>query len=345
MIFRAIAVVFLVGLGIAGYLHGLELITAFFQAHYQYLVLFLPLAGLILLNIEQSHLLEKVKYLKVILLNYICHFFGASVGRESTAIHFGQLLAQRISPNLKSLGAACAFSSAFGTPITAVFFPFEHDGSEIKSFKKYFLFYLATLSSYSVTVYLGSHDFHKPPILVNEWQWHFVTLNLVLVIMVLLYALILHGFKKIRALIGNPKMIFFGGSLVALTTLLLQNPRWNGTGSWIVTESFNTNLSWYDAIIKMALTAISVGSGFVGGEVVPLMAVGSSLGNWVGHYLGLPSATAAALGFALFFSFRLNILLTGFVFTFEFFGPYVALFSLPAFLFLKFFRLRFAKYF
>jgi H+/Cl- antiporter ClcA len=56
-------------------------------------------------------------------------------------------------------------------------------------------------------------------------------------------------------------------------------------------------LPLYFFIVKILLTALTLGSGFKGGEVTPLFFIGATLGSSLSEYLALPIPFAAAIGF------------------------------------------------
>ena len=54
-------------------------------------------------------------------------------------------------------------------------------------------------------------------------------------------------------------------------------------------------------LLKILFTAVTLGAGFKGGEVVPSFFVGAAFGCAMGPVLGLPAGFAAALGLASVF--------------------------------------------
>ena len=57
---------------------------------------------------------------------------------------------------------------------------------------------------------------------------------------------------------------------------------------------------------KLLFTAVTVGSGFKGGEVTPLFFVGAAMGNVLGQLLDAPVDLMAALGFVAVFAGATN---------------------------------------
>ncbi|MEO6713139.1 MAG: chloride channel protein, partial [Mycobacteriales bacterium] len=54
--------------------------------------------------------------------------------------------------------------------------------------------------------------------------------------------------------------------------------------------------------LKLLFTSLTLGSGFLGGEVTPLFDIGATLGATLGEVLGLPVPLMAAIGFVAVFA-------------------------------------------
>lgn len=70
------------------------------------------------------------------------------------------------------------------------------------------------------------------------------------------------------------------GSVVAILMMIFHQGRYSGTGSNLVALCFDgitDDIYAYDWILKMALTILTLSSGFIGGEVAPLFSIGSCL--------------------------------------------------------------------
>ena len=77
-------------------------------------------------------------------------------------------------------------------------------------------------------------------------------------------------------------------------------------------------LSWF---WKLLFTAVTVGSGFKGGEVTPLFFVGAALGNVLSGPLAMPPGVLAAMGFAAVFAGAARTPLACTLLAFEVFVP------------------------
>jgi H+/Cl- antiporter ClcA len=119
-----------------------------------------------------------------------------------------------------------------------------------------------------------------------------------------------------------------GGCAVIALTLLVGTRDYLGLGviapyggvsivSSFVEPGANA-LSW---LYKLVFTAVTVGSGFKGGEVTPLFFVGASLGNALAVLLHGPIVLFAALGFVAVFGAAAKTPLACTVMALELFGP------------------------
>jgi H+/Cl- antiporter ClcA len=132
-----------------------------------------------------------------------------------------------------------------------------------------------------------------------------------------------------------------GALLLALVWLLsvtavLDITRYLGLGVPTIVAAFAVPLPWYAFILKLILTALTLGSGFKGGEVTPLFFIGAALGSALAVVLPLPVALLAAMGFVAVFAGAANTPLACILMGMELFGlaavPYFALACVVAYL-------------
>ena len=67
-------------------------------------------------------------------------------------------------------------------------------------------------------------------------------------------------------------------------------------------------------------TALTLGAGFRGGEIVPVLFTGCAFGTWAGPLLGLPHGFSGALGMAAVFCGATNCPMSALMLAFELFG-------------------------
>lgn len=140
------------------------------------------------------------------------------------------------------------------------------------------------------------------------------------------------GFKRLI-----PQAMFrpvLGGAIVIALVLLLGTRDYlglgvtsNHPGSVSIVSSFTpggvTPWSWW---WKLLFTAVTLGSGFKGGEVTPLFFIGAALGNVLGHFMGAPVDLFAALGFVAVFAGATNTPLACTLMGIELFGADIAVY-------------------
>jgi H+/Cl- antiporter ClcA len=73
--------------------------------------------------------------------------------------------------------------------------------------------------------------------------------------------------------------------------------------------------------LKLLFTAITLGAGFLGGEVTPLFFVGAALGNLLARVLGIPLELGAGVGMAAVFAAASNAPLALSLMALELLGP------------------------
>ena len=104
-------------------------------------------------------------------------------------------------------------------------------------------------------------------------------------------------------------------------TLGLDTKLYLGTGQVLIDEAIRLGCAApEDMVWKLLLTALTLGAGCKGGEIVPSFAMGASFGCVLGPLLGLPAPYAAAVGMVSLFCGVTNCPLTALVLGFEVFS-------------------------
>ena len=111
-----------------------------------------------------------------------------------------------------------------------------------------------------------------------------------------------------------------GGFLIIGLTLLLGRD-YNGAGMDIITRAVEqgqaTPWAWF---LKILFTAVTIGCGFKGGEVVPSFFVGATFGCVAAQALGLPGGFGAAIGLIAVFCGAVNCPIASVLLSMELFG-------------------------
>ena len=114
---------------------------------------------------------------------------------------------------------------------------------------------------------------------------------------------------------------FAGGCAVIVLTWICGTTDYNGAGMQVIAAAVEQGTVRPEAfLLKILFTAVTLGAGFKGGEVVPSFFVGAAFGCAAGPLLGLPAGFAAALGLTSVFCGATNCPLASIVLAVELFG-------------------------
>lgn len=116
-----------------------------------------------------------------------------------------------------------------------------------------------------------------------------------------------------------------GGTLVIVLTLVvwLWNPftfDYNGAGEAIIHNAIEGNARPEAFLLKMIFTAVTLGAGFKGGEIVPVFFTGATFGCTVAPLLGLHPSFGAGLGMVCVFCGVTNCPITSLLLALELFS-------------------------
>ena len=120
-----------------------------------------------------------------------------------------------------------------------------------------------------------------------------------------------------------------GGAAVVIISLLLGTRDYNGAGMAVIERAVAGEAEYAAFFIKLVLTAITIGVGYKGGEIVPVLFIGATFGAAYGGFFGLAPSFAAGLGMTAVFCGVTNSPLTSILLAYELFGGQsLALFAL-----------------
>ena len=273
------------------------------------------------------------------------HLFGGSSGREGAALLLGGSVSGQLGRALRlenrdcrlmtMCGMAGAFSAIFGTPLAATIFTLEV--VDVGSMQYAAL--LPCLVSALLGVFISGKMGLAPEAFVLQAEAAPTPDNLVRVIILgaLLAALsiffceLLHVTPKLyRKFFPNIYLrVAAGGVLIIALTKLLGTTDYNGAGAAVIEAAIDGEAVPYAFLLKMLFTALTLGAGFKGGEIVPIFFTGATFGCVAAPLLGLPPQLGAALGMVALFCGCTNSPLASICLAIEVFGGQcVSLFAL-----------------
>ena len=262
--------------------------------------------------IESVHFGSDVPLLLVPLIfvsTVITHLCGGSAGREGAALQIGGGIGYRTGkllqlgekdlPLATLCGMSGVFSALFGTPLTATVFALEVISVGVLYYAGLIPCITAAMTGYLVSLLMGvpptRFTVAMPPL--DAWTMLLVVVLAILCALVsILFCRGLHITEHLAArLVKNPYLRgVVGGAVIVGLTLLLGTTDYNGAGMDVITRALSGQTDGWAWLLKLLFTAVTIGCGFKGGEVVPSFFVGAAFGCFMGGLLGLPAGVAAS---------------------------------------------------
>ncbi len=282
----------------------------------------------------------------------ITHLLGGSAGREGAALQLGGSLVSPLRKLLKlnrndysmliMCGMAAGFSALFGTPASAAVFAIE---VTVVGITHYSAIVPCLLSSLTAAMTADLFGVRSTSFLVRyvpdfNADSYFMLARTILMgiggaIVSIIFCKAMTKTAELYAkYLKNPYIkAAVGGIIVAALSYLIfaltGSFDYNGAGTDIIKKAFMGQCRPEAFLIKILLTALTLGCGFKGGEIVPSMYIGATFGCFFGGLLGLSHSFGAAVGLAAVFCGVTNCPFATLLLTIELFGaeglPYYAL--------------------
>lgn len=335
---------------------SIEEVTSFRLTH-PYITLFLPFAGLVIVFIYRKLGVYKDKGTNLVLdsihsheqipdvmapLIYIgtvlTHLFGGSSGREGAALQMGGCIGVFMGKKFKMdekdinvltmCGMSAVFTAMFGTPITATVFSMEVISVGMFHYSAFVPCIIASTISLGVSGYFGIEKemftiLRLPEMnIVNTGR--VIVLSIACGLIAILFCKCVHSTHRIYSHLFKNKYIriFVGGAVVSAFTFIEGSQYYSGAGFNIVLDAFNGQTEAWTFIIKLLLTALTLGAGFKGGEIVPALCIGASFGSTLAPFLGLDPAFGAGIGLICLFCGVVNCPIAAILLAMEMFGQH-----------------------
>ena len=272
----------------------------------------------------------------------ITHLFGGSSGREGAALQIGGSLGNFLAEKLKMtsaesarrrsimVGMSASFSALFGTPLAATILPLEISTVGIVYYSSFMPCAIASLIAHYIAGLFGlkseAVSLDLPAFDLRLFAFITILAALSGIVSVLFCVSMHRANQYMPKLIKNPYVrVFAGGAVIVLLTFLVGSQTYNGTGSDIIAACISGtvmegSLPGYAFLLKILFTAITLSVGYKGGELVPTMFIGATLGHAFGVLTGIDPMLASCIGLGCCFCAVLNLPMTALLLCFEMFG-------------------------
>lgn len=343
-----------VGLVGTAFSYGMKWVTEQRQAH-PLLVLGLPAAGLlivflyhiagrdddhgtnsVLAAVRSEDKLSFVTAPLIFVSTLLTHLFGGSAGREGAALQMGGSIGSWFGKifrmNEKDLqvtvmcGMSACFAALFGTPMAAAIFSIEVVSVGVMYYSALVPCVFASLMALEVARFLGVTGEAMTIAVIPEFTatntWKVALTAILCAVVSICFCQVLHMVSaKSKKWIPNSYIrIFAVGALVVALHFLLGTEDYMGAGMDIIEKCMHGEVKQEAFVVKMILTALTLGVGFKGGEIVPSFFIGATFGCVMGDLLGTSPSLCAAVGMIAVFCGVTNSPITSLMIALELFG-------------------------
>lgn len=266
----------------------------------------------------------------------ITHLLGGSAGREGAALQLGGSIGTHVGKLFKldekdmSLVVLCGmsgvFAALFGTPLTAVFFALEVISVGVIYYAGLVPCLAASLSAYAISGVFGYGPEISMTFDIPEFAWlnigRVVLLGMFCALLSILYIFTMDRIDELlEKCFKNPFIRIVAGAFVLIgLSLLFPSENYNGSGMEVIFGALEGEADWWMFLVKILFTAVTIGCGFKGGEIVPTFFIGATMGCCAGSLIGLESGFAASLGLVATFCAVVNSPVASIVLGIELFG-------------------------
>lgn len=277
----------------------------------------------------------------VFLSTIITHLLGGSAGREGAILQIGGSISYAIgrvmrlddkdSRVITMCGMAAAFSALFGTPLTAAIFSMEVVSVGVMYYAAIVPCTISALVGLSVARFFGvagtAFALDGIPALNALSLVQCLGMGILVALLAILFCRVMHNTHKLydRFLPNKFVRVITGGLLVIGLTYLMWiwNPGtydYNSAGEAVIHAAALGQARPEAFLWKILFTAVTLGAGYKGGEIVPVLFTGAAFGCVAAPLLGLSASFGAGLGMVSLFCGVTNCPLSSLLLALELFG-------------------------
>ncbi len=255
----------------------------------------------------------------------LSHLLGASIGKEGVGVQIGittGVLLNKGENLLKRVlkkdsfetnqfylmsGASAAFGALFGSPISGILFGTQFASPDVTRIDAFLPCTIASYTAVFVVRALKSPIITIPTYMALPFDMKNAAIVALFAIFIgivakfFCYALELFKSwcKKLFKKSEIAQVVFPSILIVLIMTVnwvFFDNFDYNGLSEDLLYSSISSAVPYWAFALKALLVFLAIAAGFVGGEVVPLLVFGSTLGFTVSSVLHLNTGAFAVLG-------------------------------------------------
>lgn len=266
----------------------------------------------------------------------LTHLGGGSSGREGAALQLGGSIGNSFGEWFKlderdkkiaiMCGMSAVFSALFGTPVAAAIFSLEVVSIGVLYYAALVPCVFSSFLAVGIARAAGLEGEHFPvemiPALDLKAMGLLVLLGILCAAVSILFCVLLHTAEHAyRKYFPDARVRILAGSFLFIALTLLSGTRdYCGSSMGLIESSIEGSVRYEAFLMKMLFTAVALGAGFKGGEIVPTLCVGAALGCAFGEITGFAPSLCAACGMAALFAGVTNCPITSLVIALELFG-------------------------
>ena len=266
----------------------------------------------------------------------LTHLGGGSSGREGAALQLGGSIGNSFGEWFKldeldkkiaiMCGMSAVFSALFGTPVAAAIFSLEVVSIGVLYYAALVPCVFSSFLAVGIARAAGLEGEHFPvemiPVLDLKAVGLLVLLGILCAAVSIVFCVLLHTAEHAyRKYFPDARVRILAGSFLFIALTLLSGTRdYCGSSMGLIESSIEGSARYEAFLMKMLFTAVALGAGFKGGEIVPTLCVGAALGCAFGEITGFAPSLCAACGMAALFAGVTNCPITSLVIALELFG-------------------------
>ena len=353
IVFSILSGILIGGVGISFY-YCMDFVTTK-RIEHPWLIFLLPIGGVIIvflykllhdehdtgtnLVISAIHSNEKIPLRMAPLIfisTLITHLFGGSAGREGAALQLGGSLGNSLGRLFKFndkhkhirifCGMRASFSALFATPMAAAIFSMEVVSVGIMHYSALLPCVISSLVAHKLALFFKASgevfSISNIPLFNIASSVKISLLAILSALVSVAFCIMLHKSEALyKKFFKNPYIrVIVGGGLIILLTLLVGNQTYNGAGINVISKCIDGTVKPEAFFLKMLFTAVTLGAGYKGGEIVPSFFIGAAFGCLFGNIIGFSPSMCTAIGMISVFCGVTNCPITSLLISFELFG-------------------------